>query len=819
MRFPALRLSAVRFSHCPLEEKCPPASSSVLRPLFYIFLLSISAVWTTAAQVRIGGTVTDEQTETPLSGAHVFTEDMAQGAITNAEGRFVLELPALPEAVVVQHLGYAPRVFPVPPEASESLVIRLTPIVIPLEEVLVSGEGFASGLMEQVIRRKQRMFADVSLLRMVGQTRLVLEGDERIVHLGDTAFDLLWLYGEAEPTDLIHHASRAEVSAVSRTGAWDEELPLPAPHDVANLYEDFVTVQGQRMIGPTHPDALEHYVFRVAAERMLGDRTIYDLNVSPIGEEEAAFIGQISVMDEEFVLLEARLFPARHVVFPDPTSGWNVRYVQHFREVGGGFWAPVNLDMEGTLRVAVGMQRLRTVAFSRRTLLTGHRTNVPAEQLASITTPWSDPDFRYGQVLMPMTARELDAIADLRAANLTLSEAFPPERRAGRFVGFLDPEIPDRLQWPVVMGYRFRFRYNRVDGLLSSVGNELDLFSSARLSWGLGQATGFKKTRSYVSLAAPLGEQILLRISRERDIASQGAWSGHSEALASVQSALGGQDYFDYFRRTRYGAGLETIWRGLHLAAGVEQEKAESIERQVIRSWPYAQAFQANPPVVDDTFRSVYAALALPRRATRTIRSAALRVEHSSPQGLASDAAFTLLGGHIDLAQPTLHRHRPTPAGLHIRLQAGTSFGDLPPQRTALLDTGLELFDGLRLNRRHAFRSLHGRPLQGARHAAVFWRHDFTTLPFEWVRLWPLVRLRMGIALFGAHGRVRGQPAASAHDCMPLTYCGDRSVHEVGVSLTRIGGAPFRMDIARRLGGFGEIPGGRVVLGFGVELN
>ena len=791
----------------------------MIRYILYIFLLSIGAVWTTAAQVRIGGTVLDEQTETPLSGAHVFTEDMAQGAITNAEGRFFLELPAFPEAIVVQHLGYAPRVFPVSPEAAESLVIRLTPIVIPLEEVLVSGEGFASGLMEQVIRRKQRMFADVSSLRMVGQTRLVLEGDERIVHLGDTAFDLLWLYGEAEPTDRTHHASRAEVSAVSRTGAWDEELPLPAPHDVANLYEDFVTVQGQRMIGPTHPDALEHYVFRVAAERMLGDRTIYDLNVSPIGEEEAAFIGQISVMDEEFVLLEARLFPARHVVFPDPTSGWSVRYVQHFREVAAGFWAPVNLDMEGTLRAAVDTQRLRTVAFSRRTLLAGHRTNIPEEQLTSVTTPWSDPDFRYGQVLMPMTARELDAIGDLRAANLTLSEAFPPERREGRFVGFLDPENPDRLHWPVVMGYRFTFRYNRVDGLFSSVGNELDLFSGARLSWRIGQATGLQKTRSYVSLTAPLGEQILLRISYDRDVASQGVWSGYSEALASVQAALGGQDYFDYFRRTRYGADLETTWRGLHLAAGVEQEKAESIERHVIRSWPYAQAFRANPPVVDDTFRSVYAALALPRRTTRTIRSAALRVEHSSPQGLASDAAFTLLGGHIDLTQPTLRRHRPTPAGLHIRLQAGTSFGDLPPQRTALLDTGLELFGGLRLNRRHAFRSLHGRPLQGARHAAVFWRHDFTTLPFEWVRLWPLVRLRMGIALFGAHGRVRGQPAASAHDCMPPAYCGDRSVHEVGVSLTRIGGAPLRMDITRRLGGFGDIAGGRVVLGFGVELN
>ena len=791
----------------------------MIRYIPYIFLLSIGPVWTAAAQVRIGGTVTDGQTEIPLSGAHVFTEDMAHGAITNAEGRFVLELPALPDIIVVQHLGYAPRVFPVPPEESESLVIRLAPIVIPLEEVLVSGEDFASNLMEQVIRRKQRMFADISSLRMVGQTRLLLEGDDRIVHLSDTAFDLLWLYGDTDQTDRNNHTYRAEVSAVSRTGAWGEELPLPAPHDVANLYDDFVTVQEQRMIGPTHPDALEHYVFRVAAERMLGDRTIYDLNVSPIGEEEATFIGQISIMDEEFVLLEARLFPARHVVFPDPTSGWNVRYMQHFREVAGGFWAPVNLDMEGALRAAVDTQHLRTVAFSRRTLLAGHSANIPEEQLTSVTTPWSDPAFRYGQVLMPMTARELDAITDLRAANLTLSEAFPPERRAGRFVGFLDPENPDQLQWPVITGYRFQLRYNRVDGLYSSVGNELDLFSDTRLSWRVGQATGLKQTRSYVALTTPLGAHILLRILHDRDIVSQGAWSGHSEALASVQATLGGQDYFDYFRQTRYGAGMEATWRGLHLTAGVEQEKAESIERQVTRSWPYVHTFRANPPVREGTFRSAYATLVLPPRATRTIRSAALRVEHSSPQWLASDAAFTSMGGHINLAQPTLHRHRPTPAGIHIRLQASTSFGDLPPQRAALLDTGLELFDGLRLNRHHAFRSLHGRPLQGTRHAAVFWRHEFTTLPFEWTRLWPLVRLRMGVTLFGAHGRVWGQPAAPAHDCMPPAYCGDNLVHEVGVSLTRIGGTPLRMDITRRLGDLGDIPGGRVVVGFGVELN
>ena len=73
------------------------------------------------------------------------------------------------------------------------------------------------------------------------------------------------------------------------------------------------------------------------------------------------------------------------------------------------------------------------------------------------------------------------------------------------------------------------------------------------------------------------------------------------------------------------------------------------------------------------------------------------------------------------------------------RIQLTTTFGSGNAGRRRLVNLripriGLELFDGLRLNRHHAFRSLHGRPLQGARHAAVFWRHDFTTLPFEWVR-------------------------------------------------------------------------------------
>ena len=46
---------------------------------------------------------------------------------------------------------------------------------------------------------------------------------------------------------------------------------------------------------------------------------------------------------------------------------------------------------------------------------------------------------------------------------------------------------------------------------------------------------------------------------------------------------------------------------------------------------------------------------------------------------------------------------------------------------------------------------------------------------------------------------------------MPSALCTD--------GLCKGRGTPPRMDITRRLGDFGDIPGGRVVLGFGMGLN
>ena len=351
---------------------------------------------------------------------------------------------------------------------------------------------------------------------------------------------------------------------------------------------------------------------------------------------------------------------------------------------------------------------------------------------------------------MPMTVRELDAIADLRAANLTLKEAFPPERRAGRFIGFLDPEIHGQLHWPVVMGYRFRFRYNRVDGLLSSVGNELDLFSGILMSWRLGQATGFEQTRLCVSLARPLGEQVLFRISRERMLLHRA--SGPGTARRSLRCKRRSRTgLFRLFPadpvRSRHGGDLA----GLHFTAVWNRKK----RNRSSGSSPFLAvrtAFRANPPVRDGTFRSVYASLALPRRATRTIRSAALRVEHGSPQRLADGTAFTLLGGHIDLAQSTCHSTARRPRACISACKAVRPSAIFPPQRTALLDTGLELFDGLRLEPAPCFPfSARTAVARGApRRCLLAPRlHD---APFEWVRLWPLVRLRMGITLSGPTG-------------------------------------------------------------------
>lgn len=90
---------------------------------------------------RIQGKVIDQNTNEPLPGATVvWLEDRTKGVITDAEGKFSMEVPQGISALVVSFVGYGPRTVKIDERTTE-VVVKLSPMAYQMEDVVVTGMG------------------------------------------------------------------------------------------------------------------------------------------------------------------------------------------------------------------------------------------------------------------------------------------------------------------------------------------------------------------------------------------------------------------------------------------------------------------------------------------------------------------------------------------------------------------------------------------------------------------------------------------------------------------------------------------------------
>ncbi|RMF53491.1 MAG: hypothetical protein D6746_15495, partial [Bacteroidetes bacterium] len=90
------------------------------------------------AQHEIRGRVLDQQTGKPLAGVNIAVEATTSGTTTDAEGRFVLALPAEEASLLISYVGYVRKTVPVQ-AGQTALNILLEPDNILLNEVQVVG--------------------------------------------------------------------------------------------------------------------------------------------------------------------------------------------------------------------------------------------------------------------------------------------------------------------------------------------------------------------------------------------------------------------------------------------------------------------------------------------------------------------------------------------------------------------------------------------------------------------------------------------------------------------------------------------------------
>ncbi|MBM3262466.1 MAG: carboxypeptidase-like regulatory domain-containing protein [candidate division Zixibacteria bacterium] len=824
----------------------------------FLFILSVLFLpHTGLAQHPVAGVVHDAVTETPISDVTVQVDGGFDAVVTNAEGKFVLTVPRLPVTIRISLIGYFSQEFLIE-SASGFQAVKLVPAVFDMDPVIVTEHESVEDIVRRVIERKKEWRSRLLSLTAEGFARLTVENDSDILFLSEGIADITWTPKEKWKTYVKYHRR-------SSNRFFDEDMDdvktldqLGGDAATFNLYDDTIYMLGHRLMGPAHPEALKYYRFEMMGQRLLDKRIVYDIGVTPKSKLHTGIAGRISVIAGDYAMIEADLKPSAAVLFPPPVQEFVLNATQQFARFGEGFWLPVGLQMQGSLKAGiVGLSfprmNMRLVTRFSNYRVTGRSRDFP-DSLTAVRRPSPSPlpvftppaertllaknDSLVQRSLIPLTEREERAYAQIDS-NKTFIQAFEPKgfiasalKKSGAFDddrpnGERDgrPSLSGRRRQgdgsrnvPIVEPYFTYFlRYNRVEGGHGTISarfwfpkSNLTLNTSAgygietrRWSYGGGMAWRFGPRNRYGVSAQYL-----------RDTATR-FLSLYPQKWTAIASLVGQDDYFDYYYNEHLHidlnmrAGKNGRWS---LTGGFRMEK----HRPLAKKTDYAlfgidRVQRPNPAIQAGDLRSV-AIEAYWGRAPQAFRSRAYRhimlsAEFSHPRLAGSDFSFARYSASYSRRFPTWLKRRMLPLTLDLRVTGGVSHGTLPLQRYGSVDGSLGPGSSMGV-----FKTLWNRPYEGEHHAAIFWEHNFRTTPFELFGWNALVKRAIGMSVFGGHGRTwlsaTTRNRLALQGVVPNTP--NRYHHEAGLSINGLL-YMFRLDFTARI----DRPGFYAGLGLG----
>ncbi len=783
---------------------------SFSRFLLYTLVLT-SLIHSLYAQKLLRGTVRDSETNQPLPAANIQIEGTFSGTITNDEGEYLLQIKELPATLVVSYIGYATKRVEVRADSPDRIDIFLQPISYQLEPIVVTDEDPAVRIMREVIRRKQQWRKRLKTYRAEAYTRQRLENDTSVVLITESISEVFW---DKEK------GSREVVKSKRQTSNLSPGQNFAAASYIANFYDDDIEIMGFKMIGVTHPDALKYYRFKLVGQRPRDNKMVYDIEVTPKTRLQPVFTGRISVLDEDYALLEVDLVPSEKILFPPPIQEWKVHYRQQFSNFGQDFWLPVDVRLDGKFKIGMMGLYFPTMYYHQISHLTNYQVNVPlpdslyeSPKLLQVDSASikRDPDslFAVNPQVIPLSVKEKEAYRTLDS-TMTLEKAFEPHGPLAKLIKITarnnEEESSGSGQASVGGKRKFlsrffpQFGYNRV--------NEFQLGLSYRQKWGKavnlflqgGYYTGLKNWYGGVKLRITPIKNVDLRLNYFYGTDHRVPSPNYPDLLNSLQTLLFGlPDYFDYYRRERFQASLRHQFRKINtrIEAGIRIEKHASLSRTTSYNlFRPTEKQRENPPILPGRLHSLFLETAygepyVPFGFVGQKRFA-VRIEYSIPEWLKSDFSFTRFHLEVDWTFNTFLQRRMLPNTLNLRILAGTATGAVPPQRLGIVEGTMGSFSPFGV-----LKSLAYHPYEGDRYWAIFAEHNFRTVPFEILGLDFLARKNISIIIHGAIGSTEIRPETRA--ILPfLPRTTNQSHREIGFSLNGLFSL-FRLDFTQRL--------------------
>lgn len=770
----------------------------------FLLLVICSSV---QAQKNVHGTVTDVQTGETLPSTNILIEDTYRGTITNENGSYSLSIPdsLLPATLIVRYIGYQTKSLTITAESASQQDISLEPAVTELEEIVVTDEDPGMQIMREVIRRKQQWRKKLKTYRADAYTRQTLSNDTAIVSISESASEVFWDKEEGH---------REVQKSKRQTANIQEDQNFAGVSYLPNFYDDNIEISGFNLVGITHPDALDFYNFKLVDQTSLDDQVVFEIEVNPDRKMQPLFMGTALVLADEYALLEVDLKPNDVVTFPPPVKSFSTSYEQQFNNFGGDFWLPVDMRINGDIKIKMVGLNFPQIRFKQLSRITNYKVNTSLpdslyqqDDLFTVdsTAIESDSLFAKQVTTIPLSLEEEEAYATVDSAA-TLEEAFKP---SGFLADLADDddasdngplnflgELPGNLMPDG--------RYNRVDEIFAGLKYNIEPIDWLELRGKGGYSTGYNEWNfgGGLTLQWPGSGTLIPSAGIDYAAETDTRYTSHiyNPYYAIIPNLTGNDGYFDYYRSEGFRAFSEFRYPSKNLSAtiGYNSQNHSSLSTSTAYDLFGADNYRNNPSIDAGHLRSVdivagynidesYNFGIVPQNYIR------FEVEHSS-DALGSDFEFTRYETRLAWSFPTFYQRRFLPNTLDINLNAGTSTGELPAQKLGIVDVSIG-----KTSPYGVMKAARGRPYEGEQFLSLNLEHNFRTIPFEAIGLQPLVKQNISLIVFG--GAARTWPDWNSKNDKPYSFQphGTNGIHwEAGISFNGILDL-FRIDLATRL--------------------
>lgn len=775
--------------------------------LFLIFFTSFISE-RSFSQIEITGSVTEIESGEGLPAATVLIVGTYRGTITNNDGQFSLNVDSLPATLQFRYIGFETRELTIESVPVSQLLIELYPTIAKLDEITVTGDDPGLSIMELVIERKKIWRSTLDNYQVDAYTRQSLSNDTSIVSITESSSIAYWdrTQGHREI-----QLTRRQTMNVTEDNNFAGVRYLP------NFYDDNVEIAGYSIMGITNPNATRYYSFRLLDILQMDGKPLYKIEVVPKRSRQPLFEGIAWVLGRDYALLEVELKPNDVVSFPPPIQDFNLAYKQQFSNYGGEYWLPVDMRIEGLIRIGMIGLQFPAIQFRQISRLSDYEinTSIPdsiftGNQLLVRANIVDVGDQKLSSDPIPLTVEEMFAYETIDSTK-TIEGAFKPEGFLARMIEVESTNDRERsgVSRLIPNGLAPKWRYNRVDGhhiglnyqrRFQDFGLRTNLYAGYSFysqNWDYGITFSkrlFSLNSSTIDLLAGYEEKTDTRY--QSDLYRLG--------FGSINTFIGGEDYFDYFRNSKMTTGLRfrSVIPRTDLKVMFHRELQSSFDNvEVFDNSLFGNhdIRRENIAIEDGVLHSFRFELGYNIAAqnygfsgNRQIRL----ISEFSDKSIGSDFNFTMHTVKIDWNMDTFYQRRLFANTFDIHLSAGMSTGNLPLQRFGAIDGSMNRFTPF-----GSLKTRHSLPYEGNRYWLATAEHNFRTIPFELLGLRYLVERGWGMILFGGAGY------ADAVGNYPDTLLTSDGVHsEVGLSLNGLFGL-VRLDFAKRLDSPGSFVG------------